>query len=850
MNEEIGNQFNNLFFLKVLDQLCTNIYITDMETDEIIYMNHTMMETFHLKEYKGQICWKVLQKGMKQRCSFCRKMELIEGKKICVWNENNSLNGRSYKNYDSLIEWQGKTYHIQNSTDVTEYMELSENASMDELTKMFNRRAGKEQLTNMIERAERENKVLTVAMYDINNLKKVNDQYGHREGDRLLCYIADISKQCLGKQDIIFRLSGDEFVLVFYDETINGARNRIEKVLKELFEKRETSGIFYEASFSYGLVDLYPGEYYTAAELIARADEKMYLKKRNYHIMQAKEQLALKERETGISMGFQYDGNHLYDALAFSTDDYIFIGNMKSGVFHYPPAMVIEFGLPGEIVENAAAFWGKLIHPHDERGFLESNQEIADGRVEHHCIEYRAKNVKGEWIWLRCRGRMIRDDHGIPEMFAGFITNLGKKKQIDHTTGLSNRFTFEGNIKKYLVEKQKVRRMGILLLDMDSFKNINDLYSRSFGDEVLRVSAQRISVLLPGNAEIYRLDGDEFGIILLNEREEEYAEIYASIQEKFHRQQEYNGKKYYCTVSAGYASYPQDADNYQDLLKCANISLEYSKLNGKNKVTRFSENILDEKERKLNMVEMLRESIERGFAGFSISYQPQIDTVKGKLYGAEALARWRCERFGEVCPGEFIPLLEQNGLIVRFGYWILRHSIQQCREWIQYKEDFHISVNLSYLQLFEENLIPEIEQILKEFSLPPKNLTLELTENYWIKEESLVGKQMKKMHDLGIMLAMDDFGVGYSSLVSLKNIPVDIVKIDRGFVRGITSDLFKATFVRSITELCHNVGKIVCLEGVETKEEYDAVKDTGLELNQGYYFGFPISAKMFEKTWL
>ena len=165
---------------------------------------------------------------------------------------------------------------------------------------------------------------------------------------------------------------------------------------------------------------------------------------------------------------------------------------------------------------------------------------------------------------------MIRDTNGEPALFAGMISNLGKRDQIDHMTGLMNRFKFEGDIKKYLVDYENVKSLGIMILDMDTFRNINDLYNRSFGDEVLRITGQRIADMLPQEAEIYRLDGDEFGIIIVNGNAEACGGIYEKIQKKYRKQQEYLGKKYYCTLSAGSVCYPQNADTYLDLMKFAN----------------------------------------------------------------------------------------------------------------------------------------------------------------------------------------------------------------------------------------------------------------------------------------
>ena len=730
-----------------------------------------------------------------------------------------------------------------------EYKLLLERANYDDLTKVLNRRAGKEYLEGLLDKAKCERKVLSVALCDINDLKYVNDKFGHREGDHMLRYVASLMTRQLRAYDLVFRLSGDEFVMAYYDEDQRNAERRMADILDNLEAKRKENGIFYDVSFSYGFVEIYPEEHYTVSDIIAKADAKMYIQKRSYHIKRAKQKL--KQHQDGINgiQQFEYDKEHLFDALLYSTDDYIFVGNMKTGTFRYPPAMVEEFGLPGQIVENAAAFWGEIIHPHDEEGFLESNQDIADGRTEYHDIEYRARNVRGEWIWLRCRGKMIRDEQGVPNMFAGMITNLGRKDQIDHMTGLYNRFEFEGDAKKHLVDQEGTKELGIMILDMDSFRNINDLYNRSFGDEILRVTAQKIAELLPYNARVYRLDGDEFGVLILNGNEDEALEIFNRIQQKFQKQQDYNGRKYYCTISGGYVSYPNDSDNYQELLKYANYSLEYSKAMGKNKITVFSLEILQRKEKKLNLTELLRESIEREYAGFSVSYQPQVDSVTKELYGAEALARWNCSVYGRVSPLEFIPILEQSGMIIQVGKWIFEKAVRQCREWRRLKSDFKMSINLSYLQLLEEDFVSFVDETMESLGVPYENITLELTESYLIEQDGMVHDMMECLQKKGIKVAMDDFGVGYSSLFELKNTPADIIKIDRAFVKGLTSDIFTGTFIRSITELCHNVGKRVCMEGVETQEEYDIVKDIGLDLIQGFYFGEPIVPEMFEKRY-
>lgn len=839
-------------FESILEQMNANIFIMDAQTGIIVFMNEMMKRDFGIKEAEGRRCFEVLQRGMTQRCCFCKRDKLLKmweaGEEAGItWIEENTLDGRSYKNHDRLIPSQGRLYHVQYSTDMTELMRLSKNAAMDELTKVLNRRAGKERLDLMLEQSRKEERPLCVVLLDINQLKTINDNYGHIEGDRLLKYVTCLAKESIGEEDMIFRLSGDEFVIAYYGEDILGTEERMRLIQKEIDKRREEFSIFYPVSFSYGAIQVYPSDTMSVSDILGKADEQMYVQKRQYHIMQAKSRLEGMECSKGQAADFEYDKEHLYEALIAGTDDYIFVGNMKTGVFRYPPKMVEEFGLPGEVVENAAAFWGELIHPHDEQYFLESNQEIADGRASYHNIEYRARNIRGEWVWLRCRGKMIPDEYGEPGLFAGMITNLGKKNQIDHMTGLYNRFKLEGDVKKQLADGDSSMKFGIMILDMDSFHNINDLYNRSYGDEILRIAGQRISSIIPPNAKAYRLDGDEFGVLVRGGEKQECLSIYGKIQNAYQKQQEYNGRKYYCTISAGCVFYPQDADNYLDLMKYANYSLEASKDAGKNRMTIFSGSLLAERERSLGLMEELRECVERGFAGFAIYYQPQIVVDTQELYGAEALARWKSVKYGNVSPIEFIPLLEKSGLIIEFGAWIFYHAAMQCKKWMEQRNDFQMSINLSYLQLLEGDIVDYMQETLKSLELDPQHITMELTETYLVKADADVLGTMERMRRMGIRIAMDDFGVGYSSLHSLKNIPVDLVKIDRGFVKGIDGDVFNATLIRSITELCHDVGKTVCLEGVEIGAEYEVVRDMGLELIQGYYYGRPVPADEFEK---
>lgn len=549
-----------------------------------------------------------------------------------------------------------------------------------------------------------------------------------------------------------------------------------------------------------------------------------------------------------VPENFKYDQEYLYDALVQSTDDYIYVCNMDTGVFRYPKAMVEEFDLPGEIVPDAARVWGANVHEHDKKAFLESNQEILDGVTDCHFVEYRAKNRDGEWVWLRCRGHLERDENGRPRIFAGIISNLGKKNKVDHLTGLFNKFEFENEVVRLL--ENDGNPFTLLVFGIDDFRHINDLYGRPFGDEIIRVVAQKIQSLLPFDTALYRLDGDEFGAILRGADTADIEKCYQKVQAALNHQQIYDDKKYFCTVSAGCISAPEDGTTYSDLMKHAGCALEYSKRGGKNRLVFFDKEMLVARERDLALTEWLRASVESGFSGFSLRFQPQVDAAGRQLTGAEVLTRWSCAAYGDVPPLEFIPLLEESGLILPVGRWIFEQSVRTCAKWLKKKKDFILSINLSWLQLEEPGFIAFMQDCMRENGVAPKHIAVELTESYIASNIGSLQDRFSQMRELGLKIAMDDFGTGYSSLGILKQSPADIVKISRMFVQGIKERSFDATFIRFVVELCHNVGIRVCLEGVETEEEYGIVESMNLDLIQGFLFGRPVSEDEFEREFL
>lgn len=451
---KMKDSFNLEFLYKVLNGINSNIRIINMETDEIVYMNEYCKKIFQIENPEGKLCWKVLQKGREKRCEFCKRAQvekLGEGKSY-FWRDHNTVTGKTYLNEDR-IEYMGDArYHVQSSIDITEYVRLCEESAFDELTGVLNRRTGKEKLNTLLQNMEKDDKFVVV-LYDVNELKWVNDTYGHLEGDRFLAHISQNVKKKLSEPDFLFRLSGDEFVIIFINQDMDEVDLWMKRRQQELIEESGAVGINYHVTFSYGMATIHHREKLTVSDVLSIVDSQMYIQKKGYYAMKSQSQMGKQHIKAGENISFQYNKEYLFDVLDKSIDDYVFVGDLKTGKFKYSYKMRLDFGLPSQELEDAIAFWRKKIHPEDVELFLHNNQAIADGSIDRHTIVYRAKNIKGEWNHLMCRGYMVRDSEGKPDLFGGIIRNLDKtEKDINEELRLISDSSSDGIFKASMTE--------------------------------------------------------------------------------------------------------------------------------------------------------------------------------------------------------------------------------------------------------------------------------------------------------------------------------------------------------------------------------------------------------------
>ena len=555
------------------------------------------------------------------------------------------------------------------------------------------------------------------------------------------------------------------------------------------------------------------------------------------------------KRTEGENGAFHIDGQAFYDAIVSSTEDYIYIIDMTTDMALISDNMLQDFDLPGRLVPGLVPVWGKLVHNKDKKRYFDSVDDMLRGMTDIHNVEYQVKNRDNEYVWVVCRGLLKRDQNQNPLSFAGVVTPIGSKGKIDRTTGLFTQEKCRERIEFLL--NQGSARGGLLLLGLDDLKQINNLKDHTFGDLVLRQMAQNIQQMLPSKTEIFRFDGDEFAVVCPEASLEEIEELYRSIHTYANCEHEIDRISYFCSVSGGISIIGKDADNYLDLLKFAASALDASKKRGKNTCTVFSPDLLQSELRLMELNRQLQRCVRDGMQGFTLVYQPLVRADGLGLTGAEALLRWSCPDTEDAGPAQFIPLLENSGLMIEAGKWILDQAFSVCKRWLLYCPDFIMHINVSYLQFIDKDFVPTVVLLLEKYHLDAQHIVLELTESYFVTDMPALKETFQRLRQLHIRIAMDDFGTGYSSLGMLSQTPADIVKIDRVFISFINDrdHVFNHSFIGAVIKLCHSVGIAVCVEGVEHPGELEAVCSLEADSIQGFYISKPIPADQFEEKY-
>ncbi|HJV47262.1 MAG TPA: EAL domain-containing protein, partial [Bacillota bacterium] len=463
----------------------------------------------------------------------------------------------------------------------------------------------------------------------------------------------------------------------------------------------------------------------------------------------------------------------------------------------------------------------------------------------------------GQKHYLQTHKIPIFNANGQAEQVLCILTDITEQKKReseieylayhDHLTNLPNRMALQEQVSNYIVDQEEVRIMAMLFLDLDQFKLINDSLGHMIGDELLKKVVERFQWNLPSNAIMARMGGDEFAVFLKDVQEEVEAESMAqSLMDGLRLPFQMQGREFHITTSVGISFYPKDGITFENLLKKADTAMHQAKKQGKNQYEIFQPAFEQDIRQRLEMEGFLRKALEE--QEFFLVYQPKVDLQTNKICGMEALIRWKHPILGIVSPDKFIPLAEENGMILTIGEWVLHEACSQNKKWQEEGlNPVRVSVNLSVKQLLDPELLNTVDRILKETKLEPNWLELEITESMLIEgsRDKEVIVILKSLQDRGVSLSIDDFGTGYSSLSYLKKFPIQTLKIDRSFINDLLVDEEGSSIVRGILSIGKSLNLRIIAEGVEEVEQMEFLRREGCHEIQGYLISRPLSTTDF-----
>jgi diguanylate cyclase (GGDEF)-like protein/PAS domain S-box-containing protein len=758
---------------------------------------------------------------------------------------------------------------VQVVRDITERKKLEEtlrNSSLkDDLTGLFNRRGLLKQAAPYFDFARRQKEKLLLLFIDLDGMKKINDEFGHNEGDNALIQTAEILNRSFRSSDIIARLGGDEFTVLVTDLTANkeDAITRLNENLKA-YNASETCS--HKLAFSIGVATLEPERMTCFEELLEQADQAMYEQKRMKR-RRADERSQNKQfvEATADSL---FAANSIPFALSAGTRGH----GQGEGTFDNAAIGMAVVSVDGSWLqvndalcklvgyseqELRATSFQRLTHAEDVRAVQSQIQRVIEGYIQSHEQEKRYIHEQGHTVWVQWHVSLLKDSESGTKRLFFQVQDITDRKRaeekltLDTLTGLPNRARFYDLLKLRIARKSanKEANCAVLMLDVDRFKLVNDSLGSASADQLLIQIAHRVKTCMRQNDVLARVGGDEFAVLLDDvSGEEEASSVATRIQQALAISFNLLGQEVYTTMSIGIALGSKTPEDVSDMLRDAETAMHRAKACGKARYEVFGHDMHGELMSRLKMETDLRRACERN--ELFVDYQPIVSLQNRTLIGFEALVRWHHPEFGLVPPKDFIPVAEETGLILNIGQTVLRSACLQARVWQETypsQPPLFVSVNLSVKQFNEPGLVENIAQLLEESNLPPRCLKLEITESVFSDNIEAAVKLLTQLRNLGVQLSIDDFGTGYSSLSYLQRFPIDTLKIDRSFVTQMMENEENLAIVRTIVALAQNLGMDVVAEGVETEEQLRLLRKLECENGQGFLFSTPLGGGQLDQ---
>lgn len=550
-------------------------------------------------------------------------------------------------------------------------------------------------------------------------------------------------------------------------------------------------------------------------------------------------------------------------------DDYLYVFDLQKDCYKISKHATERLLLPGDNFDDAAKAHHTFVYSEDQSRLDDEFRRIMSGEIVFHNMHYRWLDRAGKPVWINCRGRVLNDADGKPHFLVGCINEIGQKQKADNVSGLLG----ESSLSAYVEQFEDGLPDGFFLrIGIDDFRDINGDFGMEYGDYILKSTADCIAENIKPSQRLYRILADEFMVVDFSGGDMEAAtELYKNIRKSLDTFIEENGYKSVFTISAGAVDTAKTSGTYENIMKLSEYALNTAKDQGKNRCYIYMQEDYDVFLRKKQITRQLHHAVNHGFEGFETYYQPIVDTKTRRLVGAEALMRFsmpeRCEdgetkkeavcvgedghdadekvHWERISPVEFIPLLEETGLIIPAGKWMLHQAISTCSRWQKYIPNFRININLSYVQVMKSRVLTEILTALRLYGLEPSAVGIELTESGYLDTNTHFQKLWDGLKKNGVLVILDDFGTGYSNLHCLGDLRPNYIKIDRSFTLKALNNQYEHDLMTQIITMTHKLDLTICVEGIETEDEFAKISELDPDYIQGFLFGKPQPAEEF-----
>lgn len=754
-----------------------------------------------------------------------------------------------YRYYDQYVQKQKIAY-------------LQKMANMDMLTEAMNRNAY-ENMIKYLDEQEIELRTTGVVLLDVDNLKEINDNFGHEKGDEALKLCYQCIRRAFKNEKNCFRIGGDEFAYVYHSEEkeqIPGCINVLERTLKET--SRDLS---YPLSISTGYAYYISDTDIDFKDIVRRSDTMLYRQKRRKKVA----------KTTGTENTFSYMEKHpaediidevilhekkyqdmpldelcsMIDLISPTTDNYPYVIDFRTDYYYIAPQALERFCIPKNAFHKVMEYHRDFVYGPDYAKLKAEFDDLLSTERCTHNMEYRWMDLKKRPVWIKCKGHLIRDAKMKPLYMIGCINEIGGKQKADNVSGLLG----ETGFREYISNPVPTWKKGYLLrVGIDHFKEINEKFSMEYGDFILRETAACISSCMSEKQRVYKLMADEFLILdVSSDDTKEAGKLFIKIRESIDQFVEENDFEVMYTISGGsLALHSSENIEYSKVMKLTDFSLNEAKKRGRNRCYIFDERDYSRFIRKGEITQELREATRNGFQGFVAFYQPVIEAKSGRLSGAESLMRFSSSKFGMVSPVEFIPILEETGLIIPVGRWMMKEAMEKCSQIRKVIPGFKVNINISQVQVSKSDVIIDIADEMEKAGLSPEAMNIELTESDLLEGDINTQHFLKELKRMGIKLALDDFGTGYSNFHYLSELDPEIIKIDRSFTSSAVADEKEYYLLKQFCRMIHNLGLKICIEGVENQEEWAKIQKLEPDFGQGFFWGRPCGYDEFVRQFI